>query len=111
MIKNTLGIPSFHSGKIEIFDFFDSPKYISDPKIPDIESHFGSTSSYFSMVPEILLKNTFFETEVVGKHTKRDQHYPQTTSRHSKSIGEVSESHRFAQGFEIAFSLKISKYH
>ena len=55
---------------------------------------------------QILLKNQFFEAKVVGRRTKRGQGYPQFTSRHSKSIGAVSESHRFAQGSEIVFFTK-----
>ena len=57
---------------------------------------------------KILLKNQFFEAKVIGRRTKRGQGYPQFTSRHSKSIGAVSENHRFAQGSEIAFFTKNS---
>ena len=55
---------------------------------------------------QIVLKNQFFEAKVVGRRTKLGQGCAQFTSRHSKSIGAVSESHRFAQGSEIVFFTK-----
>ena len=55
---------------------------------------------------QILSKNQFFEEKVVGRRTKRGQGHRQFTSRHSKSIGEVSESRRFPQGSEIVIFTK-----